>query len=287
MENGKTAMVLVMSLITLTMVSGTATAYSIDGDLTDWGVNLSEDWSLETTWIPSSPTCDWIVEDNIDGVTHPGYVDWTGYSATGVHIEGHGQTYTPYAEPVMGSYVPPVGGEAYDIEAFYFDSDTTNAYFGIVTSMPESGVGDMALDINQDGVYEYGIVLQGSDKGKIYKNPTWSNPSHFPASGPYRITGGSYSATGTVMYTDSGISDNGRTNYVIEISAPRSALGSPSNGELSNLHTTIWCGNDEIELQKVIWEEIPEFATIALPLAATIGLFILFNRRRREEQRVL
>ena len=127
----------------------------------------------ESAWVPSSSTADWIVEDNIDGVSYPGYRDWTGYSATGVHIKGHGTSYDSYAEPKIidlggREWVQPVGGEQSDIEAFYFDSDAENAYFAIVTSVPENGwiaIGDLALDIDRNGNYEYGIALHGDVKG--------------------------------------------------------------------------------------------------------------------------
>ena len=269
-----------------------AMAYNIDGDLDDWGLR---NWhnglnnGAESNWVPSSPTCDWIVEDNIDGETYPGYIDWSGYSATGVHIQGQGTSYNPYAEPKITDrwgrvYAQPAGGEAYDIEALYFDSDATNAYFAIVASISESNMGDLALDIDKSGIYEYGIVLQGSGKGDVYYNPAWSAPGDFPSSEPYRITSGTVTDTAEVIYQNSGISDNGCGNYIIEISVPRSALGSPSSDQLSNLHATMSCGNDEIEIKGVSWDEIPEFATIAIPVGMIFGLFYFYRRKRQSKE---
>jgi hypothetical protein len=268
-------------------------AYTIDGDLDDWGVNLSAGLgSDESAWVPSSLTADWIVEDNIDGEAYPGYTDWTGYSATGVHIKGHGALYDNYEEPKIiayngGEYISPSGGEHYDIEAMYFDSDASYAYFAIVTSYSEYGMGDLAIDIVGD---KYGIVLQddepGTSKGQIYHNPTWKqvDPNQFPANGPYRITGGTLNGIGSVAYVNSGIPDYSYSNYIIEISAPRTALGSPSNGQLSDLHTTIWCGNDVIDLKEVTWEEIPEFTTIAIPVGMIFGLFYFYRRKRQSRE---
>jgi len=293
MRSRKLITTLSLTVVMLAVMAVPAMAYVIDGDLDDWGVDLSAGLGGDkSAWVPSSLTADWIVEDNIDGASYPGYKDWTGYSATGVHIKGHGTSYGLYAEPTIEDkngkmWVQPVGGEQSDIEAFYFDSDATNAYFAIVTSVPESGwiaIGDLALDIDKDGYYEYGIALHGTDKGKVYKNPTWTKPSDFPDSEPCRITGGKPTGNGLISYNDTHISDNERTNYIIEVSVPRDALGNPPGTQLSNLHATITCGNDVIELEEVTWEEIPEFTTIAIPVGMIFGLFYFYRRKRQSRE---
>ena len=293
MRSGKLLTTLSLTAVMLAMMTVPAMAYVIDGDLSDWGVNLSAGLGGdESAWVPSSSTADWIVEDNIDGVSYHGYRDWTGYSATGVHIKGHGTSYDSYAEPKIidrwkREWVQPVGGEQSDIEAFYFDSDAENAYFAIVTSVPENGwlaIGDLALDIDKDGNYEYGIALHGDVKGKVYKDPTWNEPYYFPESEPCRIISGKHTGDGSVEYNNSRIYDNGRTNYIIEISVPRAALGNPSSGQLSNLHATITCGNDVIGIEDVTWEEIPEFTTIAIPAGMILGLFYFYRRKRQSRE---
>jgi len=280
------------AVMLVAMMTVPAMAYTIDGDLDDWGLSTWYDGlnnGDESNWVPTSPTCDWIVEDNIDGITHPGYRDWTGYSATGVHIQGQGTSYDTYAELKITdrwsrTWAQPVGGEAYDIEALYFDSDATTAYFAIVASISESTMGDLALDIDGSGGYEYGIVLQGGDKGKVYQDPTWSKPRYFPSSEPYRIRSGTITDTAEVEYVNSNRPDNDCDNYIIEISVPRSALGSPSSDQLSNLHATMSCGNDEIEIEGVSWEAIPEFATIAIPVGIIFGLFYFYRRKRQSKE---
>lgn len=264
------------------LLSAYAPAYTIDGNLSDWGVDLTEDWGLNGTWVPSSGTADWIVEDNIDPDcptqgTMPNWeghncLDWSGYTATGVHIQGTGSSYSVYDEPVFpdhgGIYEQPAGGEHYDIEAMYFDDDSHYAYFAIVTSMGPNGwagwyPGDLALDLNRDGYYEYGIILTGSDQGKICHNPGWSSPTDFPSSEPVRITSCNNTAgIADVVYTDTSINDNEVKNWVIEIRAPKTALGEPVYGQISNLHATITCGNDVIELLSYTWDfPLPEFVS--------------------------
>jgi hypothetical protein len=44
----------------------------------------------------------------------------------------------------------------------------------------------------------------------------------------------------------------------------------------------MYCGNDEIEIGKFKWTaDIPEFPTIALPVAIIIGLMYVFQRKKR------
>jgi hypothetical protein len=68
-------------------------------------------------------------------------------------------------------------------------------------------------------------------------------------------------------------------NYVIEGAIPASYLGNPSSGDLTGY---CWCYNDVIELPKVNFE-IPEFATIAIPVGMILGLFYLFRRKRKSK----
>jgi len=314
-SEGKARKVIILSLILVLVlplaIAVPAMAYTIDGDLDDWGVNLSKDWSLNSTWVPSGDTIDWIVEDNIDPdcPTHgaPGEdwkghncLDWTGYNATGVHIKGTGSSYSTYNEPVFpdGIYEQPAGGENLDIEAMYFDDDSHYAYFAIVISMGPEGYtdqfgrhtdpGDLALDLDRDESYEYGIVLtdhENCTQGMIVKNPTWSKPTDFSSSKPMRIENcSSATGTATVVYENTSISDYGAGNWVIEIKAPKTALGEPLYQQISNLHATITCGNDVIEIEEVSWDyEIPEFATIAIPVSMIFGLFYYYRRKRQGE----
>lgn len=229
MKNKNKILVLALSAVLLTTY---ASAYAIDGNLNDWGVTPFSDW------VPDTGTVDYTVED-----------------FTGSNWESNGH---------------PWGGEHYDLEAMYFDDDSHNAYFAIVTSMGPQGYGgcspgDMALDLDQNGVYEYGIVLTnlgGFTIGTICHNPTWSTTWSNP-SNPLRVTSCTATGTATVVYTNAHIGpDNGAGNWVIEIRAPKTAIGQPQQGSMSNLHATISCGNDIIELEEYSWDfSVPEFVS--------------------------
>ena len=327
-----------LSFLLLTLLSLPAMAYDINGDISDWGVNLktayADDYQnslnpvngyYSAAWIPTNhPTVDWIIENNIDPTLtgNSKYPDWTGYGLTGTHKYGTGSQSNTYNEPLITAYdssthLQPSGGEAYDIEAVYFDDDSQNMYLAIVTSMPQTGLGgwqmgDIALDITHndgktgtldDAKYEYGIKTHdegGKLKGLIRKQPTWEDPAsnQFPNDKPYRfdVTSGHPAdpdgitdITANLKYTTvTGAPEQMKDgtypdNYVIEVSIPKRAIGYPSAGQVSNLHLAIGCGNDEIVLNPITFKQnIPEFPSIALPVAAIMGVILILGRRNKE-----
>jgi len=322
-----------ISFLLLTLLSLPAMAYTIDGKLDDWGVNLRSGLDgTDSAWIPTRNTVDWIIEDNIDRAytLDKAYPDWTGYSDTGTHIKKSGDTYSAYSEPTLAydadwwsrnhgnHYLEPAGGEYYDIEALYFDDDAQNVYIAIVTSMPPNGhtdsynrkvdAGDIAIDLDDDRTtgeygYEYGIKTHGSSGvGMIRYYPDWSLPQatgDFIVNAPseFDIKTGTYTGTAELVYvnanndesvdygSDGSLPDGvfDVPNYIIEAKIPKSALGNPTVGQTSNIHVSIGCGNDAIELVPVSFEaEIPEFPTVALPVFAVLGLCYIFNGRRRD-----
>jgi len=291
------AIVLALVLVVPVM----AASYTVDGDLSDWGITPVElnrglnDSSIAgqsgdpDAWAPDSDTADWIVEDNKDPDTpsqgsHPGY---------GVHIKGTGSSYSIYDEPLVHLYPPscsemhpePFSGEAYDVEAMYFDDDEYYAYFAIVVSS-ETYLGDFYLEVNGE---EYGIVLQdraGLYQGQIYKDPDWI-PSDYVcevdktwinASAP-----GTYVGMADVVISDTGISDFGYTNYVVEIRVRKTLIGCPENCTFSDISYACSCGNDHIE-NEVHYDYpcIPEFLTVAIPAGMVIGLVYIWKRRQRK-----
>jgi hypothetical protein len=315
--------------VILFTLSTTASAYTIDGNLDDWGVNLTA--ALEgnnSAWQPTNNNVDWIAEDNIDPTytTDPAYPDWTGYNKTGTHIKKSGNSYTTYNEPTLPSsdwwarlrgnhYLQPVGGEHYDIEALYFDDDPQYVYIAIVTSMPPEGytdeynrhvnAGDIAIDLDNNPNtgeygYEYGIKTHGANAGMIRHNPDWSMPQatdDFIINAPseFNPNTGNYTGTAELTYKNAQIDEivdygsdkykpNGIhtvANYIIEAKIPKNAIGNPTKGQLSNIHITIGCGNDVIELRPVTFNtEIPEFPQIAIPTLSIITLLYLLKRKQ-------
>ena len=87
--------------------------YSIDGDISDWGVTL-ETYKL-SYWNYS-----WFDQDSFD----PDPVGTIQYNV----------------EDYWESDSQPSGGEQYDIEAVYLDADCESLYFGIISSLPWGGV---------------------------------------------------------------------------------------------------------------------------------------------------
>ena len=123
----------------------------------DVGEDQSGAYLFDHDWTPTSPTADWVVDD------------WQNcYSSTDFFQCSAGIA----------------GGEAYDVEALYFDDDVDNLYIVIVTSFPGApGLqetrgsldqlivsGDLALDFGLnddygDGFrYDYGVNLNPENR---------------------------------------------------------------------------------------------------------------------------
>jgi len=271
MKKTKTIMVLAISIAIFTVMTGTAmAAYSIDGDLDDWGVDPTNG-----SWYATAPAIS-VVENWGDG-------------------------------PNSDSTSP--GIEECDIEAMYVDEDVSGPYIyiAIITSMPPEGViypcgggsihlisGDLALDFDNDGTYEYGVKLTEDNRtvngsiGDVFGNPTWvkitTECTQYQLAFS-NIESGTKTGEAEIVYTGytDWPTDNGAANYVIEMKIPKSALGISAQGEV-DLCATVSCTNDVITIKDFHYSEIPEFATIALPLAATIGMFMFFDNRRKQEE---
>ena len=264
------AKLFVLGIIALTVMTGTTVAYSIDGDLDDWGVNPTNN-----SWYATLPAMSEVE-------------NWPGAGG----------------DP---------GIEACDIEAMYVDEDVVDEdvsgpyiYIAIITSMPPDGIdypcgsssihlisGDLALDFDNDGTYEYGIKLTNDGRtisgsiGDVFGNPTWEKITTDCAQSQLafsNMVSGTYTGHAEIVYQiySDWSWDNGAANYVIEMKIPKSALGISAPGEV-DLCATISCTNDVITIEDFQYSEIPEFATIALPVLSVLGLFMFFNRRRNQK----
>ena len=301
-----TTLALAMMILALALAVPVAASYTVDGDLSDWRITPAElnrglnDSSIAgqsgdpNAWVPDSDTADWIVEDNRDPDT-PG---WGSYY--GVHIKGTGSSYSTYDEPLVHldpphcdiTYPEPYGGEAYDVEAMYFDDDEYYAYFAIVVSS-ETYLGDFYLEVNGE---EYGIVLKdryyaGLYQGEIYRGPDWI-PSDdvcevkkvmINSSAPGTYVGMAEVAIGDTGIYDFNSTDYNYTNYVVEIGVRKTLIGCPENCTFSDISYACSCGNDHIE-NEVHYDYpcIPEFLTVAIPAGMVIGLVYIWKRRQRK-----
>jgi len=261
-----------------------ALKYTIDGNLSDWGVDLSGNWSLNDTWVPNDGV-KFIVEDNSNG--------------EGVHIQGEGSNYTAFEEPPVQLYTgtwtyEPIGGEMYDVEAMYLDEDEYYIYIAIVTSVKPGGnplPGDLALNLDGNETtggygFEYGIRLNpdyiSAKQWHIYKTLTdnnWLIPTDVPMNRPGLLNEAN---PGTDIGTVDGdynqtVNDNGKPNWVIEMAIPKDKIGMtgknlPDEPLPKLIHHTDACGNDHIDFP------IPEFLAIIIP-AAMIS-FVAYVRNR-------
>jgi len=266
------------------LVMPQAMAYTIDGDLSDWGVDLTGDWSSNDTWVPN-PGVRFVVEDNYDS-------DLAPYSSyIGVHITGVSPTYSYYDEP----YQEPMGEELYDIEAMYVDENSTHIFVALVVSMESWAIGDLALNLDANSStggygYEYGVKLNTQYGGILYgiystpSNDCWTQPIRHPnikSPSKVDINNATYTGVNAIgAWRDTGITDYGRTNWVIELAIPKTAVGMAVGQSLYDapLPKVIWmsepCGNETINIP------IPEFMVLLIPVGLLLGVIFLKARSK-------
>lgn len=257
-------------IVGLTLLAGSlGHAYIVDGLIGDWGVHFDEGASakgyLDTNLPAGGNNIDYITEDNAG-------------PQTGWQFVGPGYSYY---------------GNEFDLEAIYFDNDANSAYLAIVTGLPISGAtapgnpwfspGDIGLDFNNDGTYEYGIDVREYDaankKAKLYKNLSandWQNVYYpqFAAANPWQI--GSGATFDWVDFIYSGVQD---THYVMEAGIPLASLGLDSNSSKDlNIHWTMQCGNDYLNLPADV-NPVPEPGTWVLFGSGIFGLIVSSFRK--------
>ncbi len=292
--------------------------FSIDGDLSDWGITndelvqgLNSNESVDP-WIPFYPNMEspfWIVEDDVDP-QYPGGYDY------GVHVRGNGANWWRYYEPKVGGRIQPspynkVLGELFDIEAIYVDEDDSYIYIAAVLSTPPQGypslgyprgaAGDLAIDLdgkNNGGYgYEYGIRLgtwdpdgTGAVQFGVYKtdeNSDWYPATDFSENSPSVIntSQAEYLFTLThAAYINTGRHEfvNGTPTdiYTIELAIPKAQLGIPTGKMVLNSYFRVHLAEAGCGNDSGDIS-IPEFPTIIAPVVAILGS-IFFLKRRKE-----
>lgn len=235
-------------------------AYVINGDVSDWGINLS--LAQYKPYLDNNPPSggldiDYVTEDNAD-------------TTDGKIKVGPGYSY----------------GNTYDAEAMYFDNDASYGYIVVINGLASGGAqdpnnsslwwdpGDIAIDFGTDGGYgyEYGIDISTGD---LYQVSGWSDVyygGHSDAN-PWEIKTGTDIGDVTLAYSTTAI--NG--HYVIETSFLLADLGL-SPGDSLGIHWTQECGNDELELTADV-DPVPEPATMLLLGSGLIGLAALGRKK--------
>jgi hypothetical protein len=260
---------LLLSLLTLCVNS--AHAYTIDGDLADWGVKRTGQAS-----------------------------DWTPNS--GVHHTIEDQN-TSFLDPGWG-------GQAYDAEALYVDLVGDTLYIAMATghnpnksnSNGNYGAGDFAIDFGRNGTFEVGINVKPSwdtfgVSGGVYSVSTWNygiwddNGNYTnPASDSYNpdllnptsIKTGNLLGQSSLTYTTQAQTGYGQwanhSHYFYEMSLDTQLLKNAGwNGESFDVHWTMNCANDAITADPPA--SVPEPGTLALMILGLTGVMSLRLRK--------
>lgn len=256
---------LVSALALTALMSSSAFAFNIDGNVSDWGVHQA---SNSSAWTPTAGlVAGYTVEDQHSDYLSPGY-----------------------------------GGQAYDAEALYVAYDSSNLYIALATGhnprMGTSGgpsgyaAGDFAIDFGNNGSWDYGIETTGSNgmtQGHVYSNVNWMLGQAYPSSAhPASILGGTDVGTGSVAYTTTPATGYGDwtsdNHYFYEVSVPLSAFGpSWANGTPFIVHWTMNCANDAIQASASVsgvGNNLPEPGTLTLLPLGMIGIAALRRNRK-------
>ncbi len=199
--------------IILTSTQVSPAAYTIDGDISDWGVTPFVDW------VPDHTT-QWVETENVNTYNATGYFDHYDFEAM----------YFDY--DIKNVYVAVVSSIMNGDLGIDTDGDATISTHGVVQGL------DMAVQIHS---------------GNVLSNPVWLETNCFKWSdgwqgSPYKASDGTLigSAILSSQFHD-GI-ENG--TYILEVSIPRNLLPAyyGSDGGSLMLHMSQMCGNDSINL---------------------------------------
>jgi hypothetical protein len=234
-----------------------------------------------------------------------------GHPEVSYFVDPTGGNFIPTApyttRPGHGRVYPGYGGQIFDIESLYTWTDSTNLYISYLLGTPSSDkvsvywspafrTGDIGIDTDGDGLYEYAI---DQDLGLITVDNTKPNGGWSPvrysqhnASGPDEVESDAIISTDDSIYVayerwavDPGFGEYrnkyntlshekvmyGSERWVFEAAIPLSLFAGAS--DLTRIHLTHTCGNDGLDGDIPTPElEIPEPAALALVAVGLLGL---------------
>lgn len=259
----------VTCLAVLAFVPAASAVYVIDGNVSDWGVNLSAPGAQNkpylNTHLPSGGNnIDYVTEDNAD------LNDGTIFVGPGYSI-----------------------GNQYDAEAMYMDNDSQYLYLAIVTGLSpfeaSFPAGDVFFDtgIYQDpfsSLYDIKKYSFGIDvlTGKFYSVSSWQDAvyAQHASANPWKM-GANKTFLGDVdfLYTTTSVN----SHYVMEAKIPLSFLSLDAQNDHDVWsHWTMMCGNDPLNLHgDVNANAVPEPATVSLMLLGGAGLGLVGRKKAK------
>ena len=194
-----------------------------------------------------------------------------------------------------------IGDITFELYGLDFSQDNGILNFDIFTNYPESGYGvagwdtipaDFALDIDQNGIYEFGIAFTDHDgltSGGIYSDMNWNISGYDRPNNNFiwhkneivTIMDGTGSLSGNVNSGVDWISIGSDPDYKISFSlCSADILPSGFSGDIDFFYGGSTCANDYIEGTVHVDNPVPEPATVILLGSGLLGLAGLRKKKK-------